>query len=144
MRRPSRRVSPRKRKTRDFLQPKLKEKAYSALPHSQKTKGAGYVDLPRETKGDDAGSYTKPITSPCKNRPRRYKAFWMGQRLRRNIRVWDLCTPLSKTNARALVAAPLSRPLNTSATGMRTYTSPKSVMRLYPNHVCHQSTLPDH
>ncbi len=37
---------------------------------SQKTKGAGHVDIPRETKGDDAGSYTKP-SSTCENKPRR-------------------------------------------------------------------------
>jgi hypothetical protein len=45
----------------------------------------------------------------------RYKAFWMGHRLQRNTRVgwWYLCTPLPKTNARALVAASLSRPSNT-------------------------------
>ncbi len=44
----------------------------------------------------------------------RHKAFWMGQRLWRNTCVgwWDLCTPLPKTNARALVAAPLSRRSN--------------------------------
>jgi hypothetical protein len=49
----------------------------------------------------------------------RYKEYWMGQRLRWNTRVgwWDLCTPLSKTNARALVAAPLPHPLNTSTIG---------------------------
>jgi hypothetical protein len=38
--------------------------------HSQKTKGAGHVAIPRETKGDDAGPYTNP-SSTCKNKPRR-------------------------------------------------------------------------
>jgi hypothetical protein len=48
----------------------------------------------------------------------RYKAFWMGQRLRRNTRVgwWDFCTHIPKPKARALVATPISLPANTPAT----------------------------
>jgi hypothetical protein len=112
---PARRTSLRKRKTRDFLQPKLKGKAYSALPHIPRKQRVPvtwiYPEKQRVTMLDRI-RILRALAKTNHDAGARYKAFWMGQRLRRNTRVgwWDLCTP--KTNARALVAAPFSRPSN--------------------------------
>ncbi len=117
---PARSISLRKRKTRDFLQPELKGKAYSAQPHVPRKQRVLVTWIYPEKQSvtmPDCIRSLRELAKTNHDARARYKAFWMG-RQRRNTRMewWDLSTPLPKNNACALVPAPSSQPLNTSAT----------------------------
>jgi hypothetical protein len=83
----SRRESLRKRKTRDFLQPKLKRKAYSALPHIPRKQWVPVTWIYSEKQRMRMPDHIRNLQILAKTSHTvgaRYKEFWIGQRLRRN------------------------------------------------------------
>jgi hypothetical protein len=150
---PTRRISFRKRKTRDFLRrPKLKGKAYSAQPH-----------VPRKQRVPITWIYPEKQRVTMPDRMRRLRALAktnhdVGARYKISIHsgwdsdydgthAWDGGTsahPYPKQRPPHSLLHRSHNPRTHQRPTTRTYVHRKSMMRLCPNHVCHQSSRPNH